>query len=82
MPMNTLRLLTVSVLLVCSGAYAHSDSLFNGYSMAFNGGWFLAAIPAASVEYRRFGVNLTIVPSYKDRLYGAVSIQFKLKIFD
>lgn len=55
---------------------------FNGYPKAFNGGWFLAAIPAASVEYQRLGVNLTIVPSYKDRLYGAVSIQFKLKIFD
>ena len=55
---------------------------FNGYPMAFNGGWFLAAIPAASVEYQRLGLNLTIVPSYKDRLYGAVSIQFKLKIFD
>ena len=55
---------------------------FNGYPKAVNGGWFLAAIPAASVEYQRLGVNLTIVPSYKDRLYGAVSIQFKLKIFD
>ena len=44
---------------------------FNGYPKAFNGGWFLAAIPAASFEYRRVGVNLTIVPSYKDRLYGA-----------
>ena len=164
--MKTLRLLTVSALLVCSGAYAQSDSLlkitdnkplnevwlnagfysyhfqrdkglndgnpgfgaeyrfstvssltagrfhnserkysnyagiyyqpimigpvrlgaviggFNGYPKAVNGGWFLAAIPAASVEYQRLGVNLTIVPSYKDRLYGAVSIQFKLKIFD
>ena len=55
---------------------------FNGYPKARNGGWFLAAIPVASFEYPRFGVNLTIVPSYKDRLYGAVSVQLKLKVFD
>ena len=55
---------------------------FNGYPRMRNGGWFVAAIPVASFEYRRFDVNLMIVPSYKDRLYGAVSVQLKLKVFD
>ncbi len=55
---------------------------FSGYPRMRNGGWFVAAIPVASFEYRRFGVNLMIVPSYKDRLYGAVSVQLKLKVFD
>lgn len=55
---------------------------FNGYPRMHNGGWFLAAIPVASFEYQRFGVNVAVVPSYKDRLYGAISLQFKFKIFD
>lgn len=53
---------------------------FNGYPKMRDGGWFLAAIPVASVEYGRFGANIAVVPTYKDRLYGALSFQFKLKI--
>jgi hypothetical protein len=55
---------------------------FNGYPKMHEGGWFLAAIPVASFEYRRIGVNLAFVPSYKDRLYGALSVQLKVKILD
>ena len=55
---------------------------FNGYPKMRNGGWFLAAIPALSVEYQRVGVNVAIVPTYKDRLYGAISVQLKLKVFE
>jgi hypothetical protein len=38
-------------------------------------------IPTASIEYRNLGVNLLIVPSYQNRLYGALSLQFKLRVF-
>jgi hypothetical protein len=55
---------------------------FSGYPKMHDGGWFLAAIPVASYEYGRIGVNLAFVPSYKDRLYGALSVQLKLKLFD
>lgn len=55
---------------------------FNGYPNMRSGGWFPAAIPTATVEYGRVGVNIGIVPSYKDRLYGGVSVQLKLKLFD
>lgn len=55
---------------------------FDGYPKMRNGGWFLAAIPAVSVEYRRIGLNLGIIPTYKDRLYGALSFQLKLKVFE
>lgn len=55
---------------------------FDGYPKMRGGGWFLAAIPVASLETARFGVNLSIVPSYKDRLHGAISLQLKLKVFD
>lgn len=55
---------------------------FNGYPRMRDGGWFLAAVPVASVEYQSVGLNLAFVPSYKDRLYGAISLQLKLKILD
>jgi hypothetical protein len=55
---------------------------FSGYPKMRDGGWFLAAIPTLSVEYQRVGVNVAIVPTYKDRLYGAISVQLKLKVFE
>gem|GEM_PF-177800 len=55
---------------------------FNGYPKMRDGGWFLAAIPVASVEYKSFGLNIAIVPTYKDRLYGAISLQPKIKVFE
>jgi hypothetical protein len=55
---------------------------FNGYPKMRDGGWFLAAIPVLSFDYQRVGVNLSFVPSYKDRLYGALSVQLKFKLSD
>ncbi|KQQ45065.1 hypothetical protein ASF61_20740 [Duganella sp. Leaf126] len=55
---------------------------FDGYPHMRDGGWFPAAIPTASVEYKRVGVNIAVVPKYKDRLYGALSVQLKLKVFE
>lgn len=55
--------------------------VFDGYPKMRNGGWFLAAIPVASYEYERVGLNVSFVPSYKDRLYGALSFQLKVKVF-
>ena len=55
---------------------------FDGYPNMRDGGWFPAAIPTASVEYKSVGVNVAVVPKYKDRLYGALSIQLKLKVFE
>ena len=53
---------------------------FNGYPHMREGGWFPAAIPTATIEYRRVGVNIGVVPSYKDRLYGGISVQLKFKL--
>lgn len=55
---------------------------FNGYPHMRDGGWFPAAIPTATVEYQRVGVNIGFVPSYKDRLYGGISVQLKFKLFE
>ena len=54
---------------------------FNGYPKMREGGWFPAVIPVISYEYERVGLNLAIVPTYKDRLYGAFSFQLKIKMF-
>ena len=54
---------------------------FDGYPKMRNGGWFLAAIPVASIEYKRVGLNIAFVPTYQNRLYGAVSFQLKVKLF-
>jgi hypothetical protein len=54
---------------------------FNGYPKMKDGGWFPAAIPTLTYEYQRVGVNVGIIPSYKDRLYGGISVQLKLKLF-
>jgi hypothetical protein len=55
---------------------------FNGYPRMRGGGWFPAAIPTATFEYQRVGVNIGVVPSYKDRLYGGISVQLKFKLFE
>ena len=52
---------------------------FNGYPKAFNGGWFPAVLPVASWESRNLGMNVMLVPPFKDRLYGAVSFQLKYR---
>ena len=55
---------------------------FNGYPNMKNGGWFAAAIPMASAEWNRFGINLAFIPTLKNRLYGAISLQVKVKVWD
>jgi len=54
---------------------------FNGYPHMRDGGWFPALVPTLTYEYGRVGVNVGVIPSYKDRLYGGISVQLKLKLF-
>lgn len=53
----------------------------DGYPNMLNGGWFIVVIPTASIQYGNIGANLMFVPSYKDRLYGAISLQLKFRAF-
>jgi hypothetical protein len=55
--------------------------VFNGYPHMREGGWFAALIPVATLEYQRVGVNFGFVPTYKDRLYGGLSVQLKYRLF-
>ncbi len=53
--------------------------VLNGYPAISRGGTFFAALPMASIEGRRFGINLGLIPSIKN-VDGAVLLQFKLRI--
>ena len=55
---------------------------FNGYQMSNNGGWFPALIPTAAIEGRHWGLNIAIIPSIRDKLYGALSFQLKYRFSD
>jgi hypothetical protein len=55
---------------------------FNGYPRMRDGGWFPAAIPTGTIEWDRVGLNIGVIPSYKDRLYGGISVQLKFKLFE
>ena len=54
---------------------------FDGYLRMRDRGWFPALIPTFTYEYERVGVNVGVIPSYKDRLYGGISVQLKFKLF-
>jgi hypothetical protein len=55
---------------------------FNGYPHMHDGGWFPAAIPTGTIEWDRVGLNIGVIPTYKDRLYGGISVQLKFKLFE
>jgi hypothetical protein len=55
---------------------------FNGYPHMKDGAWFPAAIPTGTIEWERVGLNIGVIPSYKDRLYGGVSVQLKVKLVE
>lgn len=54
---------------------------FDGYPRYRNGDWFPAALPVLAVEYKRVGANIFLVPTIRDRLDGAISIQLKLRVW-
>ena len=55
--------------------------LMNGYQKANNGDWIPFLLPVASYEYKRIGINLTLIPTYQDVVYGSLTLQLKIKLF-
>lgn len=53
--------------------------LMNGYPSLAKGGVFFAAMPMASWEGKRYGVNVGIIPSI-GKVDGAVIVQFKVRL--
>lgn len=54
---------------------------FDGYPNYRDGAWFVAPLPMLSIEGRRLGVNLGLIPTIKDRFDGALAIQVKLRVW-
>ena len=54
---------------------------FDGYPNYRQGGWFVAPLPILSIEGGRFGVNLSVIPTIRNRLDGALAIQVKLRVW-
>jgi hypothetical protein len=54
---------------------------FHGYPNYRDGGWFLAPLPLLAVEGRRLGLNLSVIPTIRNRLDGAIAIQLKLRVW-
>ena len=53
--------------------------LMNGYPAMNRGGNFFAALPMATYEGQRFGLNIGLIPSIKN-VDGAVIVQFKVRV--
>lgn len=53
--------------------------VMNGYPSLARGGTFFAALPMATWEGWRYGVNVGIIPSM-GKIDGAVIVQFKLRV--
>lgn len=54
--------------------------VMNGYPSLAKGGTFFAALPMATWEGKRYGVNVGIIPSM-GKVDGAVIVQFKLRVY-
>lgn len=54
---------------------------FDGYPDYRDGGWFVAPLPLVAVEGRRLGANLSVIPTVRNRLDGAIAIQVKLRVW-
>ena len=54
---------------------------FDGYPNYRNGGWFLAPLPMLMIEGKRFGANLSVIPTVENRFDGAIAIQVKMRIW-
>jgi len=53
---------------------------FDGYGYK-DGDWFVAPLPVVSIEGRYLGVNLSVIPTIKNRLDGAFAIQVKVRVW-
>lgn len=60
------------------GAFAGA---IDGYPQMLDGGWFFAVIPTIGIDYKSVGATLLLIPSYQNRLHGAISLQLKFRVF-
>src|SRR5512140_3912845 len=54
---------------------------FDGYPNYRNGSWFVAPLPMLSIEGRRLGANVALIPTVANRFDGALAVQIKLRVW-
>ena len=54
---------------------------FDGYPNYRNGGWFVAPLPMLSIEGKRLGANIGLIPTVANRFDGALAVQIKLRVW-
>jgi hypothetical protein len=63
-----------------SWKFGASVGVMDGYPAISGGGTFFAAVPMATYEGKRFGVNLGVIPS-TGKVDGALIVQFKVRAY-
>lgn len=53
----------------------------DGYQRMRHGQWFVAAMPAMSIEYRNVGVNLILIPPVGMKIHGSLAAQIKIRVW-
>ena len=55
--------------------------VIDGYPGTRKGGWFPVAIPTASVDYGRVGVNVFLIPTIRNSVNGSITFQLNVKVY-
>jgi len=69
---------------VVGGADVHVGLVaagLDGYPRKNDGDWFFVALPLLAVQGDRLGVNLTVIPTIEDQVYGSIALQFRLRVW-
>jgi hypothetical protein len=53
--------------------------VIDGYPQMLNGGAFPFLTPVATREWQQWGVGVSLLPDYENRLHGALTVQVKYK---
>lgn len=53
----------------------------DGYPNYHDGGWFVALLPVLSIEGERVGVSFALIPTFRDRVDGALGLQLRLRVW-
>ena len=53
----------------------------DGYPRNKDGDWFVVALPLLALQGDRLGINLTVIPTIENRVYGSIALQFRLRVW-
>jgi hypothetical protein len=69
---------SASGLLVAGGV---ALAAIDGYPKYRDGGWYVAPLPVLSIEGERLGLNVSPIPTLKNRVNSALAFQVRLRVW-